>query len=236
MWRIIEYNYQLFLQGLLVTLLLAVVGTVGGFFLSLLFVAARTSKVDKKRDPLIVKIMKKISSWFVLFYVTIFRGTPMILQAMVFFYGLLLAGIQIQPLQAGLLVVTLNTTAYIIEILRGAVNGIDKGQMEAARSLGFSRFKALMLFVYPQAIKNAIPAIVSEFIVNLKDTAVLSVIGVMDLFRQLELIFMTPGGNAALDLNVFVIGGLMYLFITTVTTVIALLVERGMNKEVRLNA
>jgi len=232
MWPIIQNYYDLFLRGLSITLLLAIVGTLGGFLLSLLFVAGRTQVVDHKRDKLGTKITKRTLSSTVLGYVTLFRGTPMLLQAMIFFFGInMIPGIRIDALPIAIVVVTLNTTAYITEILRGAVNGIDKGQMEAARSLGFSRFKALMLFVYPQAIKNALPAIVSEFIVNLKDTAVLSVIGVMDLFRQSQFVY-----GLTFRLETFVIAGILYLLMTTIATVAALYLEKHLHKEVKLNA
>jgi putative lysine transport system permease protein len=149
------------------------------------------------------------------FYVTIFRGTPMIVQAMIFYYGV--SRLQLAwwtPLVAGLTVVTLNTTAYIAEVIRSGINGIDKGQMEAARSLGFSRRKGMFLIVMPQAIKNSLPAIGNEFIVNLKDTAVLSVIGVSELFRATQLAtapnYRTTEG--------FFIAAIMYLLLTYVTS------------------
>lgn len=212
---LLETYAPFFFKGIYYTLLLSIVGTVGGFVLSLLLTVIRTEEIDPLRDSLPVKILKKIGHIFSSLYVTVFRGTPMIVQAMIFYYGI--ARFRLSwwtPLVAGLTVVTLNTTAYIAEVIRSGINGIDKGQMEAARSLGFSRKSAMFLIVLPQAIKNSLPAIGNEFIINLKDTAVLSVIGVTELFRATELAtapnYRTTEG--------FFIAALMYLTLTFITS------------------
>jgi putative lysine transport system permease protein len=214
-WYLIDTYGSFFIRGIIITLLLSVVGTVGGFILSLFLTVIRTAEIDQKRDNLVKKIFVKIGHYMTNFYVTIFRGTPMIVQAMIFYYGV--SRLQLAwwtPLVAGLTVVTLNTTAYIAEVIRSGINGIDKGQMEAARSLGFSRRKGMFLIVMPQAIKNSLPAIGNEFIVNLKDTAVLSVIGVSELFRATQLAtapnYRTTEG--------FFIAAIMYLLLTYVTS------------------
>ena len=182
---IIKAYYPLFFRGLGVTILLAIVGTLGGFIISLILVSARTNAIDKRRDTFIVKALKKVSSALSTVYITLFRGTPMIVQAMVFYYGIkmMVTADWWNPLSAGLILVTLNTAAYITEIIRGSVNALDLGQSEPARALGFSRGKTMVEVIYPQAIKNSLPAIGNEFIVNLKDSAVLSVIGILDLFN-----------------------------------------------------
>ncbi|OED59002.1 transporter substrate-binding domain-containing protein [Acholeplasma laidlawii] len=217
LFGLISKYISLFVQGVGVTLLLAITGTLGGFILSLVLVAGKTQKIDKKRDGVVKKIFKRIANGLTTTYIVLFRGTPMIVQAMIFYYGVkLITDLSWwTPLSAGLIIVTLNTSAYIAEILRGSVNAIDKGQMEAARSLGFSRVKSLLYIVYPQAIKNALPAIGNEFIVNLKDTAVLSVIGVLDLFNATHQVV----GATYDTVTPFIITAIIYLFLTGVTSI-----------------
>jgi len=214
-WYLINTYASFFIKGMYYTLLLSIVGTLGGFILSLLLTIIRTEEIDAKRDKIYIKIIKRIGHIFSQIYITVFRGTPMIVQAMLFYYGI--ARFRISwwtPLVAGLTVVTLNTTAYIAEVIRSGINGIDDGQMEAARSLGFSRRKAMFLIVLPQAIKNSLPAIGNEFIVNLKDTAVLSVIGVSELFRSAQL---ATSPNYRITEGFFIVA-IMYLTLTFITS------------------
>lgn len=218
MGNILSEYYPLFIRGVLITILLALVGTMGGFILSLGLVSARTNKIDPRRDNLVTKILKNTAKWTSTAYITLFRGTPMIVQAMIFYYGIKMVVVSDlwNPLTAGLIIVTLNTAAYLAEILRGSVNAIDPGQMEAARALGFSRTKSMRLIIYPQAIKNSLPAIGNEFIVNLKDSAVLSVIGVLDLFNATRQVV-----GATYEVVVpFLITAVLYLILTGVTSIV----------------
>ena len=231
MGTIINQYYPLFLTGIGITLLLAIVGTFGGFILSLGLVSARTNKIDQRRDSLFSKIMKQTGNWGANIYITLFRGTPMIVQAMIFYYGIKMIVVSDwwNPLSAGLVIVTLNTTAYIAEIIRGSVNAIDKGQMEAARALGFSRTKTMRLIVYPQAIRNALPAIGNEFIVNLKDSAVLSVIGVLDLFNATKQVV-----GATYEVVIpFLITAILYLFLTGITSLLVHKLEHKQKEDKR---
>ncbi|MDY0276795.1 MAG: amino acid ABC transporter permease [Acholeplasma sp.] len=229
---LIEYT-PLLLRGTLVTILLAVAGTFGGFLLSLLFVNAKTQVIDEKRDNFWQRFSKKFFKGFATFYITIFRGTPMIVQAMILYYGIqAITGWEFwTPLLAGFIIVILNTTAYIAEIIRGSVNAIDPGQMEAARSLGFSRKKAMYLIVFPQAIKNSLPSIGNEFIVNLKDSAVLSVIGLLDLFNATRQVV----GKTYLAVAPYVVTAIIYLILTSVTSLIVHKLENKQKKEVVSN-
>lgn len=232
LFGLISKYLSLFVQGVGITLLLAVVGTLGGFMLSLVFVAAKTQKVDIKRDGIVKASVKRITNALATTYIVLFRGTPMIVQAMIFYYGVkLITDLPWwTPLSAGLIIVILNTSAYIAEILRGSINAIDKGQMEAARSLGFSRIKSLIYIVYPQAIKNALPAIGNEFIVNLKDTAVLSVIGVLDLFNATRQVV----GATYDTVTPFIITAIIYLFLTGITSIaVNYLENRQRGKEIK---
>ncbi|MBU1093420.1 MAG: amino acid ABC transporter permease [Firmicutes bacterium] len=230
---LIETYSSFFLWGILITLFLSIVGTVGGFILSLLLTVLRTQVVDHRRDNHFSIFLKKLGKGFANIYITVFRGTPMIVQAMIFYYGIAPLGISWwKPLIAGLFVVTLNTTAYIAEVIRSGINGVDQGQMEAARSLGFSRRQSMFQIVLPQAIKNSLPAIGNEFIVNLKDTAVLSVIGVVDIFKATQ---SATSSNYRI-VEGFFIAAIIYLILTFVTGKVFARLERGKTEVKKVSA
>ncbi len=183
---------SLFLTGLWTTLRLAFFGTIFGFLLAVILVFLRI-QTPGRRDRDHVKFLKILCSRFALLYATVIRGTPMMLQACIIYYagfGLFtdhtsLSVTQINTIWsfyiAGLTTVSLNSAAYLSEVLRGGVESIDAGQTEAARSLGMSAWKTMMKVVFPQALKNSIPAIGNEMIINIKDSSVLNVIGVVEL-------------------------------------------------------
>lgn len=225
---LIQNYYQVILCGLLITIILSVVGTLGGLVLAMGLTQLRMTKIDQKRDSLLLKIMKMTSRYMGNAYVTVFRGTPMIVQAMVIYYGIASLGIFSwwKPLTAGLLIVTLNTTAYISEVLRGGVLAVDEGQMEAARTLGLSHRQAMRKVIWPQAIKNALPGIGNEFVVNLKDTAVLSVISVVDLFYAVR----QSASSTYRYFEAFLIAAVMYLMITYVSSIIIKKLTHKMNQ------
>lgn len=224
-WYLIVTSYKTLLAGLGNTLLLAIVGTVGGFLLSFILLYLKTLKIDSKRDNLFKKILKKIANFFSSIYITVVRGTPMIVQAMIIYYGFLPL-LDWKPLTAGLLIITFNTAAYIAEILRSGVNAIDPGQDEAARSLGFNSVQAKRYIVYPQAIKNSLPAIGNEFIVNLKDSSVLFAIGVMELYTAGR-----AASSASLrTIEAYIIVAVIYLILTLATTKLIVYLEKRRNK------
>ena len=218
-------NSMLFLEGVLMTLGLSLAGTVIGFIFALLLVSMRLLK-DGPRDSAFTKALKQGSRIFSKFYVTVFRGTPMIVQAAFFWYGLNLFG---NPVLCGLFVVSVNTAAYITEILRGSIQAIDKGQLEAARSIGMSNGQAMRYVILPQAIKNAMPAIGNEFVINIKDTAVLSVIEIYELFYQTKRIV----GNNYRQLEAYLVVALIYLFLTYTVTHLLQAIERRFDLPLR---
>jgi glutamine transport system permease protein len=117
-------------------------------------------------------------------YVESIRGTPMLVQAMFLYYGVPMAvGIRIPPLMAGVIVIAVNSGAYIAEIVRGAVQSIDRGQFEAGRSIGLNRYQTMRHIIWPQAFRRMIPPLGNQFIISLKDTSLLMVIGVGELLR-----------------------------------------------------
>ncbi|SMF43069.1 amino acid ABC transporter permease [Desulfovibrio gilichinskyi] len=117
-------------------------------------------------------------------YVESIRGTPMLVQAMFLYYGIpMAAGVRITPITAGIIIIAVNSGAYIAEIVRGAVQSIDPGQVEAGRSIGLTRTQTMCYVVWPQALKRMIPPLGNQFIISLKDTSLLMVIGVGELMR-----------------------------------------------------
>lgn len=152
----------------------------------------------------------------------------MIVQAMIIFYGVAQANLFSwwSPLPAGLIIVTLNTTAYISEVLRGGLESLDVGQMEAARSVGMTKSQAMRHVMWPQAIKNALPGIGNEFVVNLKDTAVLSVISVVDLFYAVR----QSASESYRFLEAFMIAAIMYLILTYLSSKLINYLSRRMSQ------
>ena len=220
---IVEYYPSIF-YGVKTTLLLAIPGTIVGIILGLLIGGLKSIQIDKNAH-ITVKISKKIYDIIAKIYIEVFRGTPMMVQA-VFIYYLVYSNIyQWTPYQSGLFIISINTGAYMAEIIRGGIQSVDKGQIEAARSLGLNSWKTLLHIVLPQAIKNAFPAIGNEFIVNIKDSSVLSVILVTDLMFQAKSI---SGSNFMIEESYFIIA-CVYLCLTLFTSVILNSIEKKYN-------
>ncbi len=117
-------------------------------------------------------------------YIESIRGTPMLVQAMFLYYGVPMAvGIRISPITAGIIIIAVNSGAYTAEIVRGAVQSINRGQMEAGRSIGLTHSQTMLYIIWPQALKRMIPPLGNQFIISLKDTSLLMVIGVGELMR-----------------------------------------------------
>ena len=211
--------------GIGTTIALAVFGTVIAFFLALLLVFCRIQAVDRP-DNDFVRFWKVVGAGFAKVYSTVVRGTPMMVQAMIIYYGILgiiratgdFSGAELNqiwsPFNAGLVTVSLNSTAYMMEVLRGGIAAVDKGQMEAARSLGLSQWQAMLKVVFPQGIKNSIPGLSNELVINIKDSSVLSIISVFDLTFAAR----TIGGNYYEYFPAFLIAAAIYLVLTMVAT------------------
>lgn len=181
-YYIILTYWPLFLRGAGVTLLISLTGTMVGFGLGIIIGVIRTIPIDQNFN-LIQKGFLKLVNFFLLAYIEIFRGTPMMVQAMVIFYGAAMVyNISLSPIYAGIFIVSINTGAYMAEIVRGGIISIDKGQFEAAHSIGMTHAQTMFSIVLPQAIRNILPALSNEFVINIKDTSVLSVISVTELF------------------------------------------------------
>ena len=220
----LEKYGSLFAQGAGNTLLLAVVGTVIGFVIGLLVAVVRLIPLEEK-DPLIKKIPVKIVKGILVAYIEVFRATPMIVQAMLIYYGLMYLGIDIPAMTAGFVVISINTGAYMAEIVRGGIISVDKGQTEGAQSLGMTHWQTMSSVVLPQAIRNIMPAIGNEFVINIKDSAVLSVISVTELFFQTN----SAAGTYLNYFPAFAITCVIYFIMTFTITRILMLLEKKMD-------
>ena len=174
--------YPLFWDGVKVTMLLALSGTILGLFIGLVVGALKAIKPEP-RDSGLVKALKKIMGFILSVYIEFFRGTPMMVQAVFLFYGLK-PYLGWSPMVAGVCIISVNTGAYMAEIIRSGIQSVDRGQIEGARSIGMTNVQTMFSIVLPQALRNAFPAVINEFVINIKDSSMLSVIMVADLFFQ----------------------------------------------------
>lgn len=179
--NIFQKYYKSILKGVGYTILVAIVGTVVGLIIGVLIGIYRTFDTPKNK---VVATLKKIGDVVLSAYVEIFRGTPMMVQAMVIFWGfaLLNDGNTMNVTLAGLIIVSINTGAYMAEIVRGGIISVDKGQFEGAQSIGMTHSQTMFNIVLPQALRNIMPSVANEFVINVKDTSVLNVIGFTELF------------------------------------------------------
>lgn len=172
-----------YLRGAGTTLLLALVGTFFGCVIGFAVGALQTIPVDKQRDPVWKRFLIKLLHVILRCYVELFRGTPMIVQAVFIYYGMMqVFGIKMGMWSAGFFIVSINTGAYMAETVRGGIVSIDPGQTEGAKAIGMNHWQTMLHVIFPQALRNIVPQIGNNFIINIKDTSVLSVISITDLF------------------------------------------------------
>lgn len=177
-----KYGFS-YLRGAGTTLLLALVGTFFGCLIGFAVGALQTIPIDKQRDPVWKRVLLKILHIFLRCYVELFRGTPMIVQAVFIYYGLLqVFGIKMGMWQAGFFIVSINTGAYMAETVRGGIVSIDPGQTEGAKAIGMNHWQTMLHVILPQTLRNIIPQIGNNFIINIKDTSVMFVIGFIEFF------------------------------------------------------
>lgn len=218
------HDRQTYLAGLITTVELAVVGTVAAFFLALLLAFCRIQTIDAA-DSDCARFCKTLARGFARGYSTVVRGTPMMIQAMIIYpavFGLIkgmgLSTTEVNalwtPFWGGLVTIVLNSTAYMMEVLRGGIEAVDPGQAEGVRSLGLSQWQAMRRVVFPQGIKHAIPGLSNELVVNIKDSSVLSVIGTFDLMFANT----TVSGIYYNQLQPSLISAIIYLCLTMVAS------------------
>ena len=179
--NIVAKYYPQLLSGVGNTMLIALTGTVAGLVIGLLTGIGRTAPFSRNG---FVRVLHKILNAVIAVYVEIFRGTPMMVQAMVIYWGYAFAtgGSTLPLIPSGILIVSINTGAYMAEIVRGGIISIDKGQFEGAMSIGMTHSQTMFKVIIPQVMRNILPSVSNEFVINIKDTSVLNVIGVTELY------------------------------------------------------
>lgn len=219
-------NYSASLgRGVLNTMIIAVLATLAGCVIGLAVGIVQTIPTDRRRAPVrwgllgAVKILLSA-------YVEIFRGTPMMVQAMFIFYGMsMLTGVTMPYMTAALLIVSINTGAYMAETVRGGILSIDPGQTEGARAIGMTHVQTMVNVILPQALRNIMPQIGNNLIINIKDTCVLSCISVVELF------FASKGVAGAYYwyFETYAVVMVIYFVLTFVCSRLLRLIERRMD-------
>ena len=219
--KLIVRYHSFFEEGIVNTLIIAAFSVLLGTILGTLMATMRMGKIL----PL---------KWLAVAYIEFIRGTPLMVQLMFIFYGLPMVGFTLPDISwipnfsrfsAGIIAMSINSCAYVAEIIRSGVQAVDVGQMEAARSVGFSHGQAMRLVVLPQAIKNILPALGNEFVTVIKESSIVSVIGLADLmFRTNDVIALTYKSLACLA-----IAALCYFAMTFTGGRLIDLAERKMN-------
>lgn len=212
------------LKGLLNTLLIAVLGLLIGILIGTVIAIIKVAPKYK----LINRVLNHICN----VYVSIFRGTPIVIQLLIAYYVIpRILGLEFVSLNVAIVVFGLNSSAYVSEIMRSGVNSVDKGQLEAARAVGLSYNEAMIKIVIPQAIKNILPTLGNEFISLIKETSVVSFITVIDLYTA----FNSIAFSTHAIISSFLIMALIYLLLVGLITLLVKLLERGLSKSDRNN-
>lgn len=221
--KIFRQYGKLFLRGTGMTLMLAILGTITGLIIGLLVGVFRT--LPESGNP-VKRALQKAFGWVLSAYIEIFRGTPMMVQAAVIYYGIAMAfGIDLNRTAAALFIVSINTGAYMSEIVRGGIFAVDQGQFEAAHAIGMNHRQTMLKVVLPQVMRNILPATGNEFVINIKDTSVLSIISVTELFFQGK----SAAGTNYLFFQTYFIICVIYFILTFTITRILRLVEKKLD-------
>ena len=221
---ILANYWQDFLLGVAWTLVISLVATLIGLLLGLIIGIIRTIPYRKNR---FVFVIQKCINFFLVAYIEVFRGTPMMVQAVVIYWGyaFMMGGNTLPLIPSAIVIVSINTGAYIAEIVRGGINSIDKGQFEGAESLGMNHFQTMVHVILPQVIKNILPAVSNEFVINIKDTSVLNVIGVTELYFMMSVTVKMTYKN----FPVYFVGCVIYFILTFSITRIIKFIEKKLN-------
>ena len=221
---------MLFLRGTGMTLLIALTGTALGFALGLLVAIIRTIALPEKKKAgsnagvIVKRGLLRVVHMLMNVYIQVFRGTPMIVQAVVIYYGAQYAGVFMDTTFAAVFIISINTGAYMAEIIRGGIVSVDKGQFEAAHAIGMTHWQTMTTVVLPQAIRNILPSVGNELIVNIKDSSVLNVISVSELFFQAK----SAAGTYYRYFEVYFIIAVIYLILTLTVSRILRIIEKKM--------
>ena len=221
-WQILTKYSGMFLTGVQNTLIIAFFSVFFGVILGTLMAMARLSKIQ----PL---------KWFATAYIEFVRGTPLLVQLMFIFYGLPMLGVTFPTVSfipdfdrfaAGVVAMSLNSCAYVAEVIRSGIQAVDVGQMEAARSLGFKKSQAMTLVILPQAIRNILPALGNEFVTVIKESSITSVIAIADLMYQTDRV----KSKNYMVLECLFIAAALYFVMTFIGGRLIALMERRMSR------
>jgi His/Glu/Gln/Arg/opine family amino acid ABC transporter permease subunit len=216
--KVFQEATPLLLKGLGLTIGISLISIVLGMIIGLL-----TCFMGMAKN----KLLRAIAA----VYVWCVRGTPMIVQAFLVYFAmpqvvqLIVPGFRIEPFVAGVITLSLNAGAYMSEIFRGGINAVSVGQIEAARSLGLSKTKTMMKIVLPQAFKFSIPALVNQFIITVKDSSILSVIGLADVVNQAKVYV----GKTYAFFPTYITVAAYYLVVISILMVVSKIVEKKMS-------
>lgn len=215
-------GYHNVVLGLKNTMSIAVIGLIIGILIGTVIASIRVLPKYKT----LPRVLDKICT----FYVAVFRGTPMVVQLLVFYYVLLpLFGVKMDGIDVSTIVFGLNSGAYVSEIMRGGILSIDPGQMEAGRSVGLPFSAAMLKIVIPQAIKNILPTLGNEFITLVKETSIVSFVGAMDLYK----VFNDIGTNTYEFMVPYLVMAIIYIVIVCVISLGIKIMERSLRKSDR---
>ncbi|HFK1454908.1 TPA: amino acid ABC transporter permease [Bacillus cereus] len=202
------------LKGLEVTLKIVAVSALAGFILGTLLALCKIARIR------VLNIAADL-------YTSIFRGTPLVLQLMIIYFGVpQIIGYEIPAFLAAVLAFSLNSGAYMSEVIRAGIQAVDKGQTEAAMALGIPYGKMMRNIIFPQALKNILPALVNEFATLTKESAVVTVIGATDLMRRAYIV----GGETFKYLEPLLFVGLIYYMLVIILTLVGKAIEGRMKK------
>ncbi len=210
----------LLLEGIKITILISVISLIIGMVIGLLMCIMGMSKNI---------LLKAISG----VYIWIIRGTPMIVQAFIVYFGmpqviqLFNPSFRIEAFTAGIITLSLNAGAYLAEIFRGGIMAVPKGQTEAARSLGLSKSRTMLKIILPQAFKVAIPSMVNQFIITVKDTSILSVIGLADIVNKAKVYV----GKSYQFFATYILVAVYYLIVISILMLLSKYLEKKINYE-----
>ena len=211
-----------FNQAIVITIELSIISLIAATIIGIIVGLVNTSK----SKSVIMKILKAIAN----LYIYIIRGTPMLVQILIIYFGL---GQMLRPtgfrwlnIGGGTFTLSLNAGAYMAEIFRGGIEAVDKGQIEAARSLGLTYGKTMKKIVLPQALRTMLPSIINQFIISIKDTSLLSVIGLTELTNVGKTIAATQSAHMMV---IYCFMACYYLFICTVLAQVSKVVEKRLS-------
>lgn len=217
-------GYTRVLEGFKNTLIIAILGLIIGIFIGTLIATVRVLPKYKR--------LPRILNGFCSFYVGLFRGTPIVVQLLVFYYVLLpLMGIKMTSVAVSVVVFGLNSAAYISEIMRSGIQSVDPGQMEGGRSVGLSYGTTMMRIIIPQAVKNILPTLGNEFIALIKETSVVSFVGATDLYVAFNYI----GSNSYEFMVPYLVMAIIYIVMVMLISLLIKLMERSLRKSDRGN-